>query len=76
MLKKTGVVAAAAAGLMLMGAPAFATTTHEPPSSTTTDVISSPTQIGLVNIGDINILHNVVLLPILSSVSITGDNAN
>jgi hypothetical protein len=54
-LKKAGVVAAAAAGLIMLGAPAFASTAslqgegwgHE------------GGQVGLVNVSDVDILHNV-----------------
>jgi hypothetical protein len=66
-LKKAGVVAAAAAGLIMLGAPAFASTAstqgwdhghgHEGHGSSSYN--GPGNQLGLVNTGDIDVLHNV-----------------
>jgi hypothetical protein len=53
-LKKAGVVVAAAAGLAMLGAPAFASGHHH-----SGDVSGPGNQLGLVNTGDIDVLHNV-----------------
>ena len=55
MLKKAGVVAAAAAGLIMLGAPAFASTA----SLQGEGWGGHGGQVGLVNVSNVDILHNV-----------------
>lgn len=57
MLKKAGVVAAAAAGLIMLGAPAFASTASLQGEGW--DHWEHPGQVGLVNVSNVDILHNV-----------------
>jgi len=54
-LKKAGVVAAAAAGLIMLGAPAFASTA----SLQGEGWDHHDGQVGLVNVSNVDILHNV-----------------
>lgn len=57
MLKKAGVVAAAAAGLIMLGAPAFASTAS--PQGEGWGHHHGAGQVGLVNVSNVDILHNV-----------------
>lgn len=57
MLKKAGVVAAAAAGLIMLGAPAFASTASLQGEGWGGH--HHPGQVGLVNVSNVDILHNV-----------------
>jgi hypothetical protein len=56
-LKKAGVVAAAAAGLIMLGAPAFASTAS--PQGEGWGGHHGGGQVGLVNVSNVDILHNV-----------------
>ncbi|HEX3780747.1 MAG TPA: hypothetical protein VHX38_13860 [Pseudonocardiaceae bacterium] len=56
-LKKAGVVAAAAAGLIMLGAPAFASTAHLQGEGWGGG--HGGGQVGLVNVSNVDILHNV-----------------
>jgi hypothetical protein len=55
-LKKAGVVAAAAAGLIMLGAPAFASTASLQGEGWGHH---GDGQVGLVNVSNVDILHNV-----------------
>ena len=57
MLKKAGVVAAAAAGLIMLGAPAFASTASLQGEEGWGH--HGGGQVGLVNVSNVDILHNV-----------------
>ncbi|HEV3360964.1 MAG TPA: hypothetical protein VG247_29445 [Pseudonocardiaceae bacterium] len=56
MLKKAGVVAAAAVGLIMLGAPAFASTASLQGEGWGHH---GDGQVGLVNVSNVDILHNV-----------------
>ncbi len=66
MLKKAGVVAAAAAGLIMLGAPAFASTAHLQGEGWGG---GHGGQVGLVNVSNVDVLHNVN-----GTLGLCGDN--